>query len=72
MLHIIFLNLLLNMEKYPATLFDVVVFMRTDALVLFSNALNGRGDPTTLFHNKIKEHGKWKGIFERCLEVFFI
>jgi hypothetical protein len=67
MLHLIFLNLLLNLEKYPATLFDVAVFMCTDALVLFSDTLNERGDPTTLFHNKIKEHGKWKGIFERYL-----
>jgi len=56
------LYLSLNLEKYRATLLDVV-FIRTYALVLFSDTLNGRGDPTALFHNKMKENGKWKGIF---------
>jgi len=55
------LYLSLNLEKYRATLLDV--FIRNDALVLFSDMLNGSGDPTTPFHNKMKENGKRKGIF---------
>jgi hypothetical protein len=53
----------LNLEKYRATLLDVVVFIRTEALVLFIDTLNGRGDPKTLFHNKMKENEKWKGTY---------
>jgi hypothetical protein len=50
------------LEKYRATLLDFV-FICTDALVWFSDTLNGNGYPTNLFHNKMKENGKWKGIF---------
>jgi hypothetical protein len=53
----------LNLEKHRATLLDVVVFIRTDALVLFSDTLNGGGGPKTLFHNKMKENEKWKEIY---------
>ena len=34
------------------------VFIHTDALVLFSDMLNGSGEPTNLFRNKMKENGK--------------
>jgi hypothetical protein len=43
------------MGKYRPSLLDVLVFICTDALVCL---VNGRGDPKTLFHNKIKENGK--------------